>query len=77
MQSANLNSSEKQNDEELQSVMTYIKLSKINACDKNVKGYTNIFEELTMVDGLVLRGERIVVSQELRETMIAIAHKGH
>ena len=33
--------------------------------------------ELAVVDGLVLRGERIVVPQELRETIVTIAHEGH
>ena len=36
-----------------------------------------LFEELAVVDGLVLCGERIVVLRELRETIVTIAHEGH
>ena len=34
-------------------------------------------EKLAVVDGLALRGERIVVPQELRERMVKFAHEGH
>ena len=42
-----------------------------------MKAYSNVFDELAVVDGLVLRGERIVVPRELRETIVTIAHEGH
>ena len=45
--------------------------------DVDVKPYTCVFDELSVVDGFVLRGERIVVPRLLRETMVRIAHEGH
>ena len=38
---------------------------------------SNVLNELAVVDGLVLHGERIVVPQTLREAMVTIAHEGH
>ena len=45
--------------------------------DADLRKYSNVFNELAVVDGLVLRGERIVVPQTLRETIVKIAHEGH
>ena len=42
-----------------------------------MKAYSSLFDELTVAEGLVLRGERIVVPRELREAMVKIAHEGH
>ena len=42
-----------------------------------MRKYSKVFNELAAVDGLVLRGERIVVPQTLREAMVKIAHEGH
>ena len=35
------------------------------------------FHELAVVDGMVVRGDRIGVPETLRQRMIEIAHKGH
>ena len=48
-----------------------------NSKDMDVKPYTCVFDELSVVDGLVLPGERIVVTRLLRETMVRVAHEGH
>ena len=39
--------------------------------------YGKVFGELTMLDGLILRGERLVVPPKLRADMIALAHETH
>ena len=36
-----------------------------------------MFPELTVVDGLVLRGDRIVVPNTLQDKIVNIAHEGH
>ena len=54
-----------------------IRKKKIDHRDLGMKVYSILFDELAVVDGLVLRGERIVVPRELRETMIKIALEGH
>ena len=45
--------------------------------DADFRKYSNVFNELAVVDGLVLRGERIVVPQTLKKAMVKIAHEGH
>ena len=44
-----------------------------NGLIKNKK----VFDELTVVDGLVMRGKRLVVPKELRPIVVMLAHKGH
>ena len=43
----------------------------------SIQKYKHVFHELTTVDGIVLRGDRIVVPAKLRQKMIEIAHDGH
>ena len=43
----------------------------------SIQGYRHIFHELTIVDGMVLRGDRVVVPAKLRQRMVEIAHEGH
>ena len=39
--------------------------------------YGKVFGELTSWDGLILRGERLVMPPKLRADMIALAHETH
>ena len=41
------------------------------------KRYKDILTEPTSVDGMVLRGERIVIAMSLRDKTVEIAHEGH
>ena len=43
---------------------------------RNTK-YGKIFSELTVVQGVLLRGERMVVPEELQADVLALAHEGH
>jgi hypothetical protein len=43
----------------------------------DIIAYRQIFSELTLVDGLIMRGERIVIPEKLQKQMIQIAHEGH
>ena len=36
-----------------------------------------MFEELTVVDGMVVRGERLVIPEELQASVVQLAHEGH
>ena len=49
----------------------------IDASAENLQAYKHIFSELAVVDGIVVRGDRIVVPGILRQRMIEIAHEGH
>ena len=64
-------------DQQLQALITYIERGSIDKKDINVKSYKDMFTELTTVNGLVMRAERIVVPEGLRGTMVKIAHEGH
>ncbi|XP_022787546.1 uncharacterized protein K02A2.6-like [Stylophora pistillata] len=66
-----------ENDEELKRLITCTRERKIDHRNLDMKAYFNIYDELAVAEGLVLRGERIVVPRELRETMVKIAHEGH
>ena len=50
-----------ESDEELKRLITCIREKKIDHRDLGMKAYSNLFDELGVADGLVLRGERIVV----------------
>ena len=65
------------NDRELQKLIKCVEEKSIDHKDADLRKYSNVFNELAVVDGLVLRGERIVVPQTLREAMVKIAYEGH
>ncbi|XP_028418081.1 uncharacterized protein K02A2.6-like [Dendronephthya gigantea] len=44
---------------------------------EDISGYKNVFQELALVDDLIMRGERMVVPDKLQKRMIQIAHEGH
>ena len=44
---------------------------------ENLQAYKQVFSELAVVDGMVVRGDRIVVPETLKQRMIEIAHEGH
>ena len=56
------------NDRELQKLVKCVEEKSMDHKDADMRKYSNLFNELAVVDGLVLRGERIVVK---------IAHEGH
>lgn len=45
--------------------------------DSVQQGYKNVKEELTIMDGLLLRRDRIVIPSTLREKILDLAHEGH
>ena len=61
-------------DETLQKLMEDINIGK---CRPALHRYQQIFEELTVVEGLVVRGEQLIVPQALQEEVIQLAHEGH
>ena len=49
----------------------------IDAKAENLQVYKHVFSELAVVDGIVVRGDRIVVPETLRQRMVEIAREGH
>ena len=64
-------------DLELQNLMLILVSQKWNGVEPEMLAYKNVKEELTIADGLILRGSRIVVPQCLRERAVKLAHAGH
>ncbi|XP_022808881.1 uncharacterized protein K02A2.6-like [Stylophora pistillata] len=45
--------------------------------DQQLKAYSGIKEELTIFEGVILRGNRIVVPQSVRKQILKLAHETH
>ena len=46
-------------------------------CRKSLTRYSQIFEELAVVDGMVVRGKQLVIPAELQPMVVQLAHEGH
>ena len=64
-------------DPALQALKKYNNQGWIETNDTRTHEFRQVFHELTIVDGIVLRGDRIVVPAKLRHKMVEIAHEGH
>ena len=60
----------------MQKLLQCIKRGQMGSAE-DIKGYKNVFQELTLVDELIMRGERMVVPKKLQKRMIQMAHEGH
>jgi transposase InsO family protein len=73
--------SETAKDECLQKVMQCVGAQKWNDVgdknDEQFQAYKRICEELSVSDGLVLRGDRVVIPEMLRNRIVATAHASH
>ena len=45
--------------------------------DPDIQMYKNVFDELTIAQQLVMRGDRIVLPEALIPDVLALAHEGH
>ena len=61
-------------DAALQSVMRNLPSGKKTECPGP---YRMVWEELSVCDGMLLRGNRLVVPESLREKVLDLAHEGH
>ena len=50
---------------------------KTGRCRKGLTRYTKVFPELTEEDGVVMRGDQVVIPKELQVMVVHLAHKGH
>ena len=58
-------------------IIKMIQVGQRNIKDPALEPFKFVFPKLTVVDGLVLRGERVVVPNTLQERIVNIAHEGH
>jgi len=64
-------------DETLQRLAQVITTQKWHEAGKDVTQYQQIKQELSVSNGVFLRGTRIIVPEKLRRRMIRLAHSGH
>ena len=62
-------------DKMLQSLMLAIQTGHWE--DPEISNFTRFREELSVHDGLVLRGNRLVIPETLQQKVVAIAHQSH
>ena len=71
---------ETQNDTDLQTLLLYVMKGfpvTSTECHESIKPYFNFCDELTVVDGLMLKGNHIVVPTKLRSSCLAMLHIAH
>ena len=64
-------------DDEILQVMRSVKLQEPLGKEAEVQAYASVMSELSVIDGVLLRGERLVVPNKLQENVVEIAHEGH
>ena len=64
-------------DPALQALKRCINQGWIDTSDAKTQQYRQVFDDLSIADGTVLRRDRIVVPEKLRHRMVEIAHKGY
>lgn len=70
---------ETHNDRELRKLAQHIQSSHHRAgrTEKDLKQYSQVFQELSYIDGLVMRGSQIVIPKSLRNRVVDLRHEGH
>ena len=61
-------------DEVLSQVMEDIQKG---VCRNSLTRYSKVFEELSVIDGMVVRGEQLVIPRDLQAMVVQLAHEGH
>ena len=46
-------------------------------CRKGLTGYEQVFAEICEVDGMLMRGEQLIIPKELQAVVVQIAHEAH
>ena len=64
-------------DDEMQLLAKYIVKHDRGNCQKNLREYYHIFDELTVIDGLILKEHQLVIPKSLRAEVVGLAHEGH
>ena len=65
-------------DPTMQRLIQAIQTGYISNPDKQeLMPYSHVFNELSTVEGLVLRGSKMVVPESLRNQVVTLAHEGH
>ena len=68
---------ETKNDDKMKKLMSCITSHDKIQCQKEAKEYSKVFDELTVINGTVLKGRQIVIPESMRADVIGLAHEGH
>ena len=68
---------EREKDELLQKVIHAVKSNGTLKKDLDIDAYANVISELSVINGLLLRGERWVMPEKLQKKVVDAAHEGH
>ena len=68
---------ETREDKDMKLLKEYVVKHDLYGCKKNLPEYCDIFQELTVIDNVVLKGNQIVIPTSLRADVIGLAHEGH
>ena len=61
----------------LQKVIHAVKSSGTLKKDLDMDAYANVISELSVINGLLLRGERLVMPEKLQKKVVDAAHEGY
>ena len=64
-------------DDELQLLIKYILSRDKTGCQKNLSKFYNVFSDLTVIDGIVMKQHQLVVPKSLQAEVIGLSHEGH
>ena len=66
-------------DEDFSTLVTYIQNGNKRSCKNHpeLRKYSQIFDELCLAEGIILRGNRIVLPPSLQDRAVNICHEGH
>ena len=67
---------ETQEDEILKKVVYSVKQQEPLGKEVGVQEYASVMSDLSVIDGVLLRGERLVVPKKLQEKVVEITHEG-
>ena len=64
-------------DDEMQLLIKYILNRDKTGCKKNLARFHNVFSDLTVIDGIVMKQHQLVVPKSLQAEVIGLSHEGH
>ena len=64
-------------DSAMQGLMRCITSHNKQRCEKEYREFSNVFDDLTVIDGVIIKGGQVVIPESLRAEVIGLAHEGH
>ena len=64
-------------DPKLKKLIQCVKIRDKGYCKKNLPRYSGVFDELSEINGVVVRGHQIVIPVAMQANVVAVSHEGH